>query len=105
MPHLRDILNELKWKRDRELEKAEIWYIHRGAPQDTKVISGKEIIDIGKSFERVIQGIGRGLRKAIDKDSVHVTDICTDFKYGKRHLTFRTKYYKEAKYPFKKQSA
>ena len=50
MPHLRDILNELKWKRDRELEKAEIWYIHRGAPHDTKVISGREIIGIGQSF-------------------------------------------------------
>jgi superfamily II DNA or RNA helicase len=59
-------------------------------------------IDIGKSFIRVIQTIGRGLRKAKDKDSVLVTDICSDLKYGKRHLAERTKFYREAQYPYKK---
>jgi uncharacterized protein (UPF0248 family) len=44
----RDILNEIKWTKD--LKKAEIWYIHRGAPNDTKIISGGDIVDIGKSF-------------------------------------------------------
>jgi uncharacterized protein (UPF0248 family) len=46
----RDILNELKWKKDLDLEKAEIWYIHRGAPNDTKIISGKDVLKIEKSF-------------------------------------------------------
>lgn len=59
-------------------------------------------VDIGKSFTRVIQGIGRGLRKADDKDSVIVTDICSDLKYGKKHSKMRTNYYEEAQYPFKK---
>lgn len=59
-------------------------------------------IDMGKSFIRTIQTIGRGLRKAPDKDSVHVTDICSDLKYSKKHQTERTKYYNEAKYKFKK---
>lgn len=59
-------------------------------------------VDIGKSFTRVIQGIGRGLRKAEDKDSVVVTDICSDLKYGKKHLKMRTNYYEEAHYPYKK---
>lgn len=58
-------------------------------------------IDMGKSFIRTIQSIGRGLRKAEDKDSVHFTDICADLKYSRKHLTERKKYYKEAKYPFK----
>ncbi len=44
------ILNELKWKQDSDLEKAEIWYVHRGAQNDTKIISGKEIVSLGKSF-------------------------------------------------------
>ena len=61
-------------------------------------------VDIGKSFIRVIQTIGRSLRTDKDKDSVHITDICSDLKYNKRHLTIRTKYYKEAQYPFKKRS-
>ena len=48
MPNLRDILNEIKW--NRELEKAEIWYIHRGAPNNTGILTGKDIVKIGKSF-------------------------------------------------------
>jgi len=59
-------------------------------------------IDIGKSFIRVIQAIGRGLRKAEDKDSVIVTDICSDLKYSKKHLAQRVHYYKDAQYPHKK---
>ncbi len=59
-------------------------------------------IDVGKSFIRVIQSIGRGLRKAPDKDHVDVTDICTDLKYGKKHVRERIKFYSEAKYPYKK---
>lgn len=59
-------------------------------------------IDMGKSFIRVIQSIGRGLRKAHDKDYVHVTDLCSDLKYSKKHAAERIKYYKEAKYPYKK---
>ncbi len=47
---LRDILNELKWKKGFNLDKAEIWYIHRGAPADTRIISGREVINLGKSF-------------------------------------------------------
>lgn len=60
-------------------------------------------IDMGKSFVRVIQSIGRSLRKANDKDSAHFTDICANLKYSKKHLRERIKYYKEAKYPFTKK--
>lgn len=60
-------------------------------------------IDMGKSFIRTIQSIGRGLRKAHDKDRVHVTDICGDLKYSKKHVAERIKFYKEAEYPYKKK--
>lgn len=59
------------------------------------------VIDAGKSFIRIIQSIGRGLRKAPDKDSVDFTDICSDLKYSRKHLTERKKYYREAQYPYK----
>jgi superfamily II DNA or RNA helicase len=62
------------------------------------------MVDIGKSSIRVIQSIGRGLRKANDKDSVTVTDICSDLKYGRSHLNKRISYYKEAQYPFEKNT-
>jgi uncharacterized protein (UPF0248 family) len=50
MPLPREILNELKWRDDRDISKAEIWYVHRGAPNDTKIISGDEIQDFEHSF-------------------------------------------------------
>jgi superfamily II DNA or RNA helicase len=58
------------------------------------------LVEPGKSFVRVIQSIGRGIRKAQDKDHVEIWDITSQCKYSKRHLTERKKFYKEAKYPF-----
>ena len=59
------------------------------------------LVDIGKSFIRVIQAIGRGLRLAKDKDSVLISDISSDLKYSRKHMRERIKYYKEAQYPHK----
>lgn len=59
------------------------------------------IVEPGKSFVKVIQSIGRGLRTAKDKDHVMVYDITSSCKYSKRHLTQRKKFYKEKEYPFK----
>lgn len=58
------------------------------------------LFEPGKSFTRVIQSIGRGIRKAEDKDYVDVYDITSTCKYSKKHLTERKRYYKEAQYPF-----
>jgi superfamily II DNA or RNA helicase len=57
-------------------------------------------IDVGKSFTRVIQAIGRGLRMGKDKSHINVYDICSTLKYSKKHLLLRIQYYNEAKYPF-----
>ena len=58
------------------------------------------LIEPGKSFVRVIQSIGRGIRKAEDKDHVEIYDITSSCKFAKRHLTKRKEFYKEANYPF-----
>jgi superfamily II DNA or RNA helicase len=58
------------------------------------------LIEPGKSFVRVIQSIGRGIRKAEDKDHVQIWDITSTCKFAKRHLTKRKQFYKEARYPF-----
>lgn len=58
------------------------------------------LLEPGKSFVRVIQSIGRGIRKADDKDHVSIWDITSDCKFAKRHLTQRKNFYKEASYPF-----
>lgn len=61
-------------------------------------------IDAGKSFTKIIQAIGRGLRRAHDKDSVTVYDIFSDLKYSKRHAAQRKAYYKEQKYEYTSRS-
>ena len=58
------------------------------------------LLEPGKSFVRVIQSIGRGIRKAEDKDHVQIYDITSSCKFAKRHLTQRKAFYKEANYPF-----
>jgi superfamily II DNA or RNA helicase len=58
------------------------------------------LLEPGKSFVRVIQSIGRGIRKAEDKDFVQIWDLTSTCKFAKRHLTTRKKFYKDAKYPF-----
>ena len=58
------------------------------------------LVEPGKSFVRVIQSIGRGIRKAEDKDFVQIWDITSTCKFAKRHLTKRKAFYKEANYPF-----
>ena len=63
------------------------------------------LIEPGKSFVRVIQSIGRGIRKAEDKDHVEIWDITSTCKFAKRHLTTRKKFYTEAQYPYSIEKA
>ena len=58
------------------------------------------LVEPGKSFVRVIQSIGRGIRKAEDKDHVQIWDVTSTCKFAKRHLTKRKVFYKDAKYNF-----
>ena len=53
------------------------------------------LIEPGKSFVRVIQSIGRGIRKAQDKDFVQIWDITSTCKFAKRHLTKRKAFYRD----------
>lgn len=57
------------------------------------------LVDIGKSFVKCIQAVGRGLRKKGDKKSVLVKDIHSKLKFSKKHFKERSKYYREADYP------
>lgn len=58
------------------------------------------LVEPGKSFVRVIQSIGRGIRKAEDKEFVQIWDITSSCRFSKRHLTKRKEFYREANYPF-----
>lgn len=56
------------------------------------------MIDAGKSFTRVIQSIGRSIRRGRDKDYSKAYDIYSSLKWSKKHLKERVKYYKESLY-------
>ena len=45
----REVLNELKWRED-ALAEAEVWYVHRGAPGDARVVPGGAVADLQRSF-------------------------------------------------------
>ncbi len=48
----RDVLNRLKWKEGENLAEAVIFYVHRGAPGDSKAVSGADIVKLdGFCFE------------------------------------------------------
>jgi superfamily II DNA or RNA helicase len=61
------------------------------------------LLEPGKSFVRVIQSIGRGIRKAEDKDHVEIWDVTSTCKFAKRHLTKRKVFYRDANYPFSQE--
>jgi superfamily II DNA or RNA helicase len=61
------------------------------------------LLEPGKSFVRCIQSIGRGLRKADDKESVNIYDIASKCKFSNRHLLKRKKFYSDVQYPFTQQ--
>ncbi len=52
----RDVLNELKWREKKSLEKAIIYYVHRGAPDDFRTMRGSEVEDLGRSFIKCVEG-------------------------------------------------
>jgi hypothetical protein len=58
------------------------------------------LVEPGKSFVRVIQSIGRGLRKADDKDAVEIFDVASKCKFSNRHLIKRKKFYESVQYPY-----
>ena len=46
--HPRLVLNEIKWRFD--LGRCRVYYIHRGAPGDMKVVEGSAIKSIDRAF-------------------------------------------------------
>lgn len=59
------------------------------------------LIDVGKDYTKIIQGIGRGLRKdSKGINEVDVYDIYSKMPFSSRHAKERQKIYKQEKYPF-----
>lgn len=46
----KEILDELKWRDDRDMSKARIWYEHRGGERDYVIICGDEITETERGY-------------------------------------------------------
>ena len=57
-------------------------------------------IEPGKKFEKVMQTIGRGLRKGQDKHELRIYDICSDSGISRSHSAKRRTLYRQAKQKF-----
>lgn len=58
------------------------------------------LVEPGKSFIRVVQSIGRGLRKSNTKDHVTIWDIASRCKFSNNHLNKRKQIYQKVQYPY-----
>jgi len=54
-------------------------------------------LEPGKKFEKVMQVLGRGLRKAADKHRLNVYDVCSNHGMSANQATKRRKLYKDAR--------
>lgn len=48
----RETLNELKWGEGRDLTRATLWIADRTRPEGARVLSGSEIVDLGRRYLR-----------------------------------------------------
>lgn len=47
---IRDILNEYRWRKDRDFSLIEIHYIDRLRPEGYALLKGEDIVDMGSKF-------------------------------------------------------
>ena len=55
----REALNKLKWHSKFSLRDSKITITHRGAPRNVRVIDGKDILELGRSFMHVTSPEGK----------------------------------------------
>lgn len=46
----RDVLNELRWRGGFDLSQAEVWIADRTRPEGGRVLSGADIVDLGRKY-------------------------------------------------------
>lgn len=51
-PH--KLLNKLKWTPGSCFDDVKVWYIHRGAPDDSRMVTGAQISSLGRRFFELV---------------------------------------------------
>ena len=55
--NLRDVLNKIKWDDNYDFNFIQIWYVHRGVPNNTKIITGRDVLEIQKTFIKTVSAM------------------------------------------------
>lgn len=50
MAYPREVLNRIRWSEEGGLDGTTVWYVHRGAPDDTAKVDGADIRLLGSLF-------------------------------------------------------
>ena len=53
----RDVLNKIKWDDNYDFNFIQIWYVHRGVPNNTKIITGRDVLEIQKTFIKTVSAM------------------------------------------------
>jgi uncharacterized protein (UPF0248 family) len=46
----RDVLNELRWRKGRDLTRAQVWVADRTSPKGGRVLSGAAVVELGHRY-------------------------------------------------------
>lgn len=68
-----------------------------GMGVDMPRVHALAVVEPGKGYERITQMVGRGLRKAEDKDHLTILDFSSDLHMSARHASERRTLYKKSK--------
>ena len=77
-PTAREVLNELKWREDRDFGLVKVYIIHRGNPGDSKLLVGDEIHGLDQLFfqtEETSIPFHRIYKITYDEETVYTRDI------------------------------
>jgi uncharacterized protein (UPF0248 family) len=54
----REAMNKLKWSGAKQLRNVKVTILHRGAPNDRRVVDGEDILELERGFMRVVSPEG-----------------------------------------------
>lgn len=77
----REVLNKIKWGGREKLDDVKITIVHRGAPGNRREISGKDIIELGPGFLKVMMPEGETY---IPYHRITRIEVCGNLRYEKK---------------------
>ncbi|MEM2890049.1 MAG: RNA repair domain-containing protein [Candidatus Hadarchaeum sp.] len=77
----REVLNKIKWAGKEKLSDVRITIIHRGAPENRREIHGKDIMELGSGFMKVMMPEGETY---VPYHRITKIEVCGEMRYEKK---------------------